>query len=309
MDAILECCAGLDVHQETVVACVLSGSLERKPKKETKTFGTNTPDLLALSDWLEEHGCSHVAMESTGIYWKPIWNVLETGSFQLILANAQRIKNVPGRKTDVKDAEWIAQLLRSGLIEGSFVPPVEIRDLRDLTRYRKKLIQDATQEKNRIHKVLQDANVKITTYISDIFGVSGHQILESLLDGEVITAEKLATMVKGKIKSKVPGLVDALNNRLRMHHREMIRLSWNHLNFLEKSILDVESRIEQCLSPYREETELLDSIPGVNRNAAAVIIAEIGNDMSVFPTDNHLSSWAGMSPGNNESAGKKNGTA
>lgn len=305
MDAVLECCAGLDVHQETVVACVLFGPLEHKPKKETRTFGTTTPELLKLADWIEEQKCSHVAMESTGIFWKPIWNILETASFQLILANAQRIKNVPGRKTDVKDAEWIAQLLRSGLIEGSFVPPVEIRDLRDLTRYRKKLLQDTTQEKNRIHKVLQDANIKITTYISDIFGVSGRNIMESLLAGEVITVEKITKMVKGKVKSKVPGLVDALNNRLRGHHREMIRYSWNHLQFLERTILDVEIRIEQCLSPYRQDIELLDSIPGVNQTASAVMIAELGTDMSVFPTDNHVSSWAGVSPGNNESAGKK----
>jgi len=305
MDAILECCAGLDVHQETVVACVLHGTLDHKPKKEIKTFGTTTKELLALSDWLEEYNCSHVAMESTGVYWKPVWNILETGSFQLLLANAQRIKNVPGRKTDVKDAEWIAQLLRSGLIEGSFVPPVEIRDLRDLTRYRKKLLHDSTQEKNRIHKVLQDANIKITTYISDIFGVSGRNIIESLLDGEVITITTISQMVKGPLKNKVPSLVEALNNRLRKHHREMIRFSWEHLKFLEQSILDVEKQIEQCLRPYEQEVELLDSIPGVNRKSAAMIIAEIGTDMSVFPTDNHLSSWAGVSPGNNESAGKK----
>ena len=305
MEAVLECCVGLDVHQETVVACVIFGPLEHKPKKEIRTFGTTTPELLTLADWLEERKCSHVAMESTGIYWKPVWNILETGSFQLILANAQRIKNVPGRKTDVKDAEWIGQLLRSGLIEGSFVPPVEIRNLRDLTRYRKKLLQDTTQEKNRIHKVLQDANIKITTYISDIFGVSGCNILECLLNGEVITAENITKMVKGKIRSKVPGLVDALNNRLRSHHREMIRFSWRHMEYLERTILDVEVRIEQCLNPYRQDIELLDSIPGVSQTAAAIFIAELGTDMSVFPTDKHVSSWAGVSPGNNESAGKK----
>jgi len=305
MEAVLECCVGLDVHQETVVACVVFGPLEHRPKKEIKTFGTTTPELLTLADWLEERKCSHVAMESTGIYWKPVWNILETGPFQLILANAQRIKNVPGRKTDVKDAEWIGQLLRSGLIEGSFVPPVEIRNLRDLTRYRKKLLQDTTQEKNRIHKVLQDANIKMTTYISDIFGVSGRNILECLLNGEVITAENITKMVKGKIRSKVPGLVDALNNRLRRHHREMIRFSWEHLKYLERTIVDVELIIEQCLNPYQQDIDLLDSIPGVGHTAATVMIAELGTDMSVFPTDRHVSSWAGVSPGNNESAGKK----
>ena len=182
---------------------------------------------------------------------------------------------------------------------------MEIRDLRDLTRYRKKLLQDITQEKNRIHKVLQDANIKITTYISDIFGVSGRNIMESLLAGEVITAESIIKMVKGKVKSKVSGLVDALNNRLRKHHREMIGFSWKHLEYLEQTILDVETRIEQSLIPYRKEIELLDSIPGVNKTAAAVIIAELGTDMSVFPSDAHVSSWAGVSPGNNESASKK----
>jgi len=300
MEAVLECCVGLDVHQETVVACVIFGPLEHRPKKEIRTFGTTTP-----ADWLEEQKCSHVAMESTGIYWKSVWNILEVGSFKLILANAQRIKNVPGRKTDVKDAEWIAQLLRSGLIEGSFVPPIEIRNLRDLTRYRKKLLQDTTQEKNRIHKVLQDANIKITTYISDIFGVSGRNILECLLAGEVITADGITRMVKGKIRNKVPGLVDALNNRLHSHHREMIRFSWRHLEYLEQTILEIEVRIEQCLNPYRQEVELLDSIPGVSNTAAAIVIAELGTDMSVFPTDKHAASWAGVSPGNNESAGKK----
>ncbi len=182
---------------------------------------------------------------------------------------------------------------------------MEIRDLRDLTRYRKKLLQDTTQEKNRIHKVSQDANIKITIYISDIFGVSGLNIMESLLAGEVITAESIIKIARGKVKSKVSGLVDALNNRLRSHHREMIGFSWKHLEYLERTILDVETRIGQCLSPYQKEIELLDSIPGVNKTAAAVIIAELGTDMSVFPSDAHVSSWAGVSPGNNESASKK----
>ncbi|NLC07840.1 MAG: IS110 family transposase [Syntrophomonadaceae bacterium] len=305
MDAILESCAGLDVHQETVVACVLFGPLDNKPNKEIKTFSTLTNDLLALADWLDKHNCSHVAMESTGVYWKPVWNILESCSFKLILTNAQRIKNVPGRKTDIKDAEWIAQLLRSGLVECSFVPPTEIRDLRDLTRYRKKLIQDATQEKNRIHKILQDANIKITSYLSDIFGVSGRNIIESVINGERITPEKISLMVKGQVKNKVPQLVDALNGRLRRHHRDMMRFSWNHLMYLEKTVADIEEQIDQCLSPYRQEIELIKSIPGINSKAAAVLLAEIGADMSVFPTDKHLSSWAGVSPGNNESAGKK----
>lgn len=305
MDAVLERCAGLDVHQETVVACVLSGSLDQKPKKEIRTFETNTSELLALADWLEECKCSHVTMESTGVYWKPIWNILESYSFQLILANAQRIKNVPGRKTDVKDAEWLAKLLRCGLIEKSFVPPIEIRDLRDLTRYRKKLVHDTTQEKNRIHKILQDANVKITTYLSDIFGVSGRSIIEALINGEKITGEKLEKMVRGKAKRKTPDLIIALNSRVRTHHRDMIRYSWEHLMFLEKAIMELESKINMCLIPYQEEIKLLNTLPAVDETAAAIIISEIGTDMSIFPTDNHLCSWSGIAPGNNESAGKK----
>lgn len=305
MDAVLERCAGLDVHQETVVACVLHGSLNEKPIKEIKTFSTNTKELLLLADWLIECQVTHVAMESTGIYWKPIWNILECESFELILANAQHIKNLPGRKTDVKDAEWIAQLLRSGLVERSFVPCEEIRDLRDLTRYRKKLLNNCTQEKNRIHKILQDGNVKITTCLSDIFGVSGRNIIEALVNGEVITEIQLLSMVKGSVKNKVADLLDALNGNVRKHHREMIKYSWEHLIYLEKVLENLENEIDTCLRPYLNEVELLDTIPGVDIKAAAVIVAEIGTDMSVFEGDRHLSSWAGISPGNNESAGKK----
>lgn len=305
MDAILERCAGLDVHQETVVACVLFGELDKKPRKEVRTFETTTSELLSMADWLIEKKCSHVAMESTGVYWKPIWNILEGCSFELMLANAQRIKNVPGRKTDVKDAEWLAKLLRCGLIESSFVPTVEIRDLRDLTRYRKKLVNEATQEKNRIHKILQDANIKITTYLSDIFGVSGRNILQALITGKQITNDELKVIVKGKARDKIPQLVNALNSRLRPHHIDMIRYSWEHLIFLERTISDLETQINRCLAPYREEIQLLDAIPSVDETAAAIIVAEIGTDMSVFPTDKCLCSWAGVTPGNNESGGKK----
>jgi transposase len=213
MDAILERCAGLDVHQETVVACVLKGPLDKKPQQEIHTFGTTTKELLRLHDWLQEHECTHVAMESTGVYWKPVWNLLED-TFELLLANPQRIKNVPGKKTDMKDAAWIAKLLRCGLIEASFVPPEDIRDLRDLARYRRKLINDATAEKNRIHKILQDGNIKLTTYLSDVFGVSGRALLESIMNGEVLEPEEVKQMVAPQVKKKVPQLVDALNGRV-----------------------------------------------------------------------------------------------
>lgn len=304
MEAVLERCAGLDVHQETVVACAMTGPVDRKPQSETKTFKTTTTGLLELFDWLQKNDCTHVAMESTGVYWKPVWHVLE-GGFELILANARHIKNVPGRKTDVKDAEWIAQLLRCGLVTRSHVPPENIRDLRDLTRYRKKLLGNAQAEKNRIHKILQDANIKLSSYMSDVFGVTGRTLIEAIINGEVIDKEFVNRVAKTQLKKKVPELVEALNGKLRKHHRNMIELSWKHLLYIEQSIHEVEMRIERLLEPYYEEVELLKTIPGVKTEAAATIIAEMGVDMSVFPTAQHAASWAGLCPGNHESAGKK----
>jgi len=304
MDAILERCAGLDVHQESVVVCLLYGPLDRRPKKELRSFGTTTSELLKLHDWLLENNCTDIAMESTGVFWKPVWNLLE-GSFNTILANAQRIKNVPGRKTDMKDAEWIAKLLRCGLISPSFVPPVDIRELRDLTRYRRKLVYNITAEKNRIHKVLQDANVKLTTYMSDVFGVSGRALLSALVNGEVLNAESVRFMVKSQLKNKVPLLMDALNGRLRMHHRSMIRFHLDHIEFIEKQIVLLEAEIDRILESHQESVELLLSIPAIKKDSAAIIIAEIGTDMSHFPSDASLASWAAICPGNNESAGKK----
>ncbi|WP_245632955.1 IS110 family transposase [Alicyclobacillus kakegawensis] len=308
MEAILERCAGLDVHQESIVACVLVGPLDRSPKSEIRTFGTMVDDLLALADWLSETGCTHVAMESTGIYWKPVWNVLEAFDFELLLANAHHIKNLPGRKTDMKDAEWIAKLLRCGLIEGSFVPSQEIRDLRDLTRYRKKLVQEATSEKNRIHRLLQDANIKLTTHMSDIFGVSGRLLLQKMIDGEVITLDFLETEMKGALRHKSAKLLRALNGHLRRHHRDMLRFSYEHLRFIERAISEVEAEIRAHVADKQEAFELITTIPGINENAAAIILAEIGADMDQFGGDKQLAAWAGLSPGNHESAGKKNGS-
>lgn len=304
MEAMIERCAGLDVHQETVVACVLFGSLDKKPNKEIQTFPTTTSGLLALSDWLSSHKITDAVMESTGVYWKPVWNVIEC-DFQLILANAQHVKNVPGRKTDVKDAEWLAKLLRSGLIEKNFVPPKEIRDLRDLTRYRKKLIHTRTSERNRIHKILQDANIKLTSVLSDIFGVTGCRIIEALINGEKIGVFELQQMVDSRVKASTTDIAEALNGGIRKHHIDMLRFHWDHINHIDETIEKVVERIDQALIPYQEECELLDTIPGVDKNASAIFIAEMGVDMSVFKSSKHLASWAGVSPGNYESAGKK----
>ena len=304
MEAMIERCAGLDVHQETVVACVLFGSLDKRPKKSIESFSTTTSGLLKLHGWLTSLEVTDVVMESTGVYWKPIWNILED-DFQLVLANAKHVKNVPGRKTDVKDAEWLAKLLRSGLIEGNFVPPEEIRDLRDLTRYRKKLISNRTAEQNRIHKILQDANIKLTSVLSNIFGQSGRQILEAMIDGEKIEIEDLQGMVHWRTKASLEEIAEAINGRIRRHHCDMLRYHWDHMIYLEKAIEELEAQIDQCLTPYREEVELLDTIPGVNKAGAATFIAEMGVDMTVFKSAKHLASWAGVSPGNNESAGKK----
>lgn len=304
MEAMIERCAGLDVHQKTVVACVLYGSLDKRPKKETRTFPTNTSGLLSLNDWLTSMQVTNAVMESTGVYWKPIWNILED-NFQLILANAKHVKNVPGRKTDVKDAEWLAKLLRSGLVESNFVPPEEIRDLRDLTRYRTKLVHNCTQEKNRIHKILQDANIKLTSVLSDIFGVSGRRILKAIINGEKIEENTLRKLVHSQTKASIAEIAEAINGRLRRHHRYMLQQHWEHMEYIEQNIKELEEQISYCLKPYQREVELLDTIPGVNKNGATILIAEMGVDMSVFKSHKRLASWAGVSPGNNESAGKK----
>lgn len=304
MDAIRECCAGLDVHQANVVACVLKGSLEEKPQMFMQEFSTVLSGLLELSDWLAKLGCTEIAMESTGVYWKPVFNVLES-TCNVTLANAAHIKNLPGRKTDKKDALWIAELHRCGLVSNSFVAPHEIRELRDLTRYRRKLKGYETSERNRILKVLEDANIKISTFMSDVFGKSGRLMLDALVNGEAIDPEQVADLAKGRLRAKIPELVQALNGRVTLHHRKIIQRSLEHLEFLEKSITDLEADMEQYFAPYQPQEELLQTIPGVGPKVAKVILAEIGTDMSVFPSAPHLSSWAGLSPGNNESAGKK----
>jgi len=304
MEAMRECCCGLDIHQATIVACLLKGPLDRKPQKEIREFGATTSELLKLRDWLEAEGCVDVAFESTGIYWRPVYNVL-FGACDMTLGNACDIKNKPGRKTDRKDAEWIAELHRCGMISKSFIAPPEIQELRDVTRYRKKLIGHATAERNRISKLLESANIKISSVLSDLFGVSGRNLLESLIGGEVITPDRLSGLVHGKIRKKIPELVDALNGQVTGHLREMIDYSYEHLKYLETQIEKLEHKLDEKLKPLFKEVELLDTIPGVGRTVAASILAELGSDMSVFPTPAQAASWAGVSPGNNESAGKK----
>lgn len=309
MEAMVKRCAGLDVHQETIVACVLKGELDKKPESEIRTFGTYTKDLEELHEWLLQEEIEQVAMESTGVFWKCVWNIIEDEKYEIKLANAREIKNMPGRKTDVKDAEWIAELLRCGLVKGSFVPDVEIRELRDLTRYKRKIIQQISSEKNRIHKILQDANIKITTDISDIFGDTGRKILEKIIEGKEITEEDLIEMTSGRgkasLRAKIPQIKEGLKGTTRKHHRKMIKLIYEHLKYLEKEQEEIEKMIDEACEGYKGEIELLDSIPGIDKNSAKAIIAEIGIEMNQFATVKHLTSWAGMSPGNNESAGVK----
>lgn len=304
MEVLLTNVAGMDVHQKEIVVCVLSGTEDGSLQKEINTFSTLTKSLYELLEWLEERQVTHIAMESTGIYWKPVYNILE-GYFDITLANAQRIKNVPGRKTDVSDSEWIAKLLRHGLIEKSFVPSQDLRELRDLTRLRKKWIGNLTAEKNRISKVLECSNIKLGSVISDIFGVSGRKMLTRLVDQGYLDQNDVDACIHHSLKKKANTISESLFGTLNDHQIFMIRSSWNHIEYIEKSIQELEKRIDALLQSYQEEKELLLSIPGVKEHTVACIIAEIGTDMSQFPTSRHLASWAGVSPGNNESAGKK----
>lgn len=299
METVIERGCGIDVHKETVVACVMGTGIE----KEVRTYGTMTGELLQLKEWLKGLGVTHVAMESTGVYWKPIFNILEEG-FKVILVNARHIKNVPGRKTDVKDCEWICKLLRCGLVKGSFIPEKDIRELRDLTRYRKKLVQAISSEKNRIQKVLEDANIKLSSVLSNSFGVSGSAIIEELLKGSQ-SIEEMAGLARGKLKPKKAQIKEALQGNFQEHHRFMIEASLEHIKSIERIISGIDVEIDKKIEMYRKEYDLLQTIPGVKEQGAAAIIAEVGTDMERFPGEEHLASWAGMSPGNNESAGKK----
>ena len=287
-----------------VMACVAHGPLDNPPIFEIRKFSTMTNDLRSLSEWMKEYGVTAVAMESTGIYWKPIFNILED-DFDIVLANAQHIKNVPGRKTDVKDCQWIAHLFRNGLISGSFIPPREIRELRDLTRTRRKLVGAMTAEKNRVQKVLEDANIKISSVVSKVFGVSSLAMICALLEKDELSADEIAEMAKGKLKKKVDQLVEALNGNVTDHHRFLLKQHLGHIDFLVEEIKEFDEEIQRRLVPHEKEFEDIQSVTGIKGISAASVIAEIGVDMSRFPDEAHISSWAGVCPGNNESAGKK----
>jgi transposase len=306
MQVVHERCCGLDVHKKTVVACVLVTHPDGRIQKTVRTFSTMTVGLVALADWLDKLGIEHIAMESTGIYWQPVFNMLEDGR-TIVLVNAQHMKTVPGRKTDVKDSEWLADLLRHGLLRASFIPPAPIRALRQLARYRKTLMTERAQEVNRLQKVLESANIKLAMVVTDVLGVSARRMIEALLHDDYDPAV-LADLAYGRLRAKLADLRVALDGRLQAHHRTLIRQILAHIAFLEDSIASVQQEMDGYLQPVDEAVTLLQTIPGVGATAAAAIVAEIGTDMSRFPSAKHLASWAGVCPGNNESGGKRLGS-
>src|SRR5215467_13756156 len=306
MDVIYERVAGLDVHKETVVATVrvMAGA---KVERECRTFATTTAGLRALLAWLTEARCSHVAMEATGVYWKPVWNILSDGEFELIVANAAHIKNVPGRKTDVNDATWIADLLACGLIRGSFVPDEKFQELRALQRTRKQLVREQTSHIQRLQKTLEEANIKLDSVISDIMSLSGRAMIEALIAGES-DPERLAQLAHRRIKAPPEALREALRGRVTRHHRFLLRLHLQQIDGLDAAITEIDREVDAQIEPFRATVQLLTTIPGIEELSACLILAEIGRDMSRFPTAGHLISWAGLCPRSDESAGKRRST-
>jgi transposase len=298
-------CAFLDVHKQTVEATVRILEGERV-RQDTRRWGTMTADLEAMADWMAAQGVTQVGMESTGVFWEPIYNILES-RFTVILVNARHLKQVKGRKSDVRDSQWGAQLLQFGLLRPSFIPPRWQRELRDLTRHRSQLVAEQTRVANRIHKVLEDANLKLGSVATDILGVTGRAIIRALIEGEE-DGTKLANLAQGKLRNKLPELRQALQGRLTDHHRFMLRQLWDELEALEKLMAKLQERIAEATRPYASQIQRMDPVPGVDRRVAEVVLAEVGPDLSPFPTDAHVSSWSGMSPGSNESAGKQRST-
>ena len=303
MDVMIVCCAGLDVHKDSIEACVRRIEKDGKLQQQNRRWGTMTRELESMAEWLSREAVTHIAMESTGVYWKPIFNILEK-RFQVLLVNARSIKHVPGRKTDQKDSQWIAQLLQYGLLKGSFIPPRQQRELRDLTRHRAQVLGEHSRILNRIQKVFEDANIKLGSVVSDVGGVSGRLMLQAMVEGEE-DAEKLANMAQGRLRSKQAQLREALHGRMSEHHRWMLRLLYDQLLSVESFLSKLDERIEQLTRPQQPVVEKLDQIPGIDRRVAEVLLAELGTDMSPFPSSAHLTSWAGLCPGNNESAGKR----
>ena len=304
MEVVHERCAGLDVGKDEVVACIRVPHGSGRRRQEVRTFSTFSRSLEALADWLGEERVTEVVMEATGQYWKPVWYALEDRGFTLTLVNARHVKILPGRKTDVGDAAWLAELLEHGLLRGSFVPPAPIRELRDLTRYRKRLTQTHTSECQRIQKTLEDAGIKLDSVASDILGVSGRAMLRALCSGQR-DPEALAGLAVGRLKKKMPQLREALRGRFTEHHALLVGLALDHLEHLELAIARLDAEVDRVMGPFSQARDRLDTITGVGKRAAESVIAEIGVDMSVFPTAGHLASWAGRCPGNNVTGGKR----
>lgn len=298
-ERVVECGCGIDVHKETIVATIQGKGI----KTQTKSFKSFTSSLIKLRGWLLKNKVTHVAMESTGVYWKPVFNVLGD-DFQILLVNARHIKNVPGHKTDKKDSRWLAKLLLSGLLKGSFIPERPIRELRDLTRYKTKLTNQISAEKNRFQKILEDANIKLSSILNDVFGVTGTKIINYILANESYHPEQLLQYVHGKVKASREDIKEALTGYITLHHRFMLKTIMGNITKIESTVAEIEAQIENSIEPFKIERELLESIPGVGKDGATKIIAEVGVDMEQFPDQNHLASWAGVCPGSNQSAGK-----
>ena len=303
METLIARCAGLDVHKESVEACVRRQEANDPRGKETRPWGTMTRDIQAMADWMAAQGVTPVAMESTGVYWKPIYNILE-GRFTVLRVNARHLKQVPGRKSDIRDGEWIAQLRQHGLLKGSFIPPRPQRELRDLTRHRTQLVEEKGRTINRIQKVLEDANIKLASVATDILGASGRAMLQALIDGQD-DPRKLADLARRQLRGKIPELEKALEGHLTEHHHFLLQLLWKQLAQQEELLAQLDTRIAEQTRPFADQIERLDAVPGVDRRVIEGWLAEVGPDMSPFPTDQNLASWAGLCPGNEESAGKR----
>jgi transposase len=304
MEPILISCAGMDVHEKKIDVCIAHGPIDKPPIYELRTFSTMTSDLEALKSWLKSYEVTAIAMESTGVYWKPIFNIMED-EFDILLAHPQHIRSLRRNKTDIKDCMWIADLLRHGLVPRSFIPPKEIRELRDLNRTRRKLVGMMTSEKNRVVKVLEDANIKLSSVVTKIYGVSSLNMIRALLEKDKLSREEIADMAKGKLKKKTDLLVKALDGRVTDHHRFLLRLHLDNIEYLSCQIGKIDEEIQQKMAPFQEKSKMIQTIPGISEVNASAILAEIGVDMSQFPDEAHLSAWAGVCPGIRESAGKK----